>query len=237
MLDALRRLGMTEYAARCYVALVSMPGAEASAVADAAEVPRTKVYAALKDLVDARWVVAEGGRPVTYRAVAPEERMAEAEKEFLEETDAAMMELQARFASPGETIPVTAYQLRGRAATSAKALELVGRARDELLVNVGFLAQGDARPLAEAIEKARRRGVRVRVLLAPGLPDAREFRAMGARVPAFPFLGVMVDLRQALVVMPGPSGEPVGLWNPTPAFVEMVQPLLVRTWEDAAPAE
>lgn len=230
--DTLRQLGLTEYGARCYVALLSLKSGEASAVAEAAEVPRTKVYAALKDLADAGWVVASGGRPVIYRPVAPEERIALAEKRIAESVADTARELQARFAMGAQMMPVSMYLLHGRATIDAKTVELISRAREELVVNLGFVLLGEAPALAEALGKAQRRGVAVRLLLAPSI-DADAFAALGeSRTAVFPFRGVICDWRQALVVLPG-ADEPVGLWNPTQAFVEALRPALMGAWESA----
>ena len=236
ILETLRQLGLTEYGARCYVALLSLKDSEAASIAEAAEVPRTKVYAALKDLADDGWIVALGGRPVRYRPAPPEERIALAEKRIAEAAEATTRELQARFAHTAQMIPVTAYVLRGRAALDGKTGDLIHRAREELLLNLGFMLEGEERTLAEALRKARDRGVRVRLLLGPEV-DARAFGdlAKDARRAVFPFRGIVSDWRQALIVLPGAEGEPVGLWNPTQAFLDIIAPLLRAAAESAPP--
>ncbi|HVM45210.1 MAG TPA: helix-turn-helix domain-containing protein [Candidatus Thermoplasmatota archaeon] len=238
ILDTLRQLGLTEYGARCYVALLALQESEAAAVAEAAEVPRTKVYATLKDLADQGWVVALGGRPVRYRAAPPDERIAAAEKRMAEEAQTAMRELQARYAMGAQMVPFTAYLLRGRPAIEERTADLVRRAREELFVNLGFALPGEERALATALRAARDRGVRIRLLLGPQV-DARAFGdlAKGARRAVFPFRGVACDWRQALIVLPGAGEEPVGLWNPTLAFMELVSPMLRATSENAPPLE
>lgn len=235
ILDTLRQLGLTEYGARCYVALLSLKDAEASSIAEAAEVPRTKVYAALRDLADAGWVVAQGGRPVRYKPAAPEERIALAEKRIAEDAEAATRELQARFAHAAQMVPMTAFLLRGRAALEAKSEELLVRAREELLLNLGFLLPGEERALVDSLRKAQRRGVRLRVLLGPGI-DPALFREIASepRAAVFPFRGIISDWRQALVVLPGADGEFVGMWNPSQAFLDLVGPVL-RAAADQAP--
>lgn len=232
--ETLRRLGLTEYGARCYVALLSLKSGEASTIAEAAEVPRTKVYATLKDLADAGWIIASVGRPVVYRPVAPNERIAQAEKKLSEEADAATRELQARFAVGAQMLPVSCYMIRGREAVEEKAIELVARAREELLVNLGFAYPSESHALVEALRKAQRRGVTIRLLLGPDVDERAlgEF-ARNARAAVFPFRGIVCDWRQALVALPQVVGEPVALWNPTQAFVEAITPLLRGAWERA----
>lgn len=234
ILETLRQLGLTEYGARCYVALLSLKDAEASAIAEAAEVPRTKVYAALKDLADDGWIVAQGGRPVRYAPVDPGERIAQAEKRIAEDAESATRELQARFAHTAQMVPMSAFLLKGRAAIESKSVELIQRAREELLVNVGFALPGEVPVLADLLKKARARGVRVKLLLGPGI-DARPFGelAKDARVAVFPFRGIVSDWRQALILLPGDAGEPLGMWNPTQAFLDLVGPVLRGAFENA----
>lgn len=235
-LDTLRRLGLTEYAARCYVALLSLKDGEASAIAEAAEVPRTKVYAALKDLADGGWVQALGGRPVRYRPVAPDERIARAEKSILEDSDATARELQARFALGAQMVPITAYLLRGRLAVEEKTSDMLLRAREELFVNLGFAIPGEERAIAAELRRARERGVRISLLLGPDV-DARALGdlARDARAAVFPFRGIVCDWRQALIVLPSDAVEPVGVWNPTQAFMDIMGPLLRQAAQKAPP--
>lgn len=231
--DTLRQLGLTEYGARCYVALLALKSGEAASIAEAADVPRTKVYAALKDLADAGWVLAGAGRPVVYRPVSPDERIAAAEKRISENVADATRELQARYQLGAELVPVAMYMLRGRAAIEAKTVEVISRAREDLVVNLGFLFPAESRVLTEALHQAQRKGVHIRLMVGPG---ARGFEAFAPRQAIFPFRGVICDWRQALMVLPPGEGEPMAMWNPTQAFVEAIRPALLAAWDAAAPS-
>ena len=228
--ETLRQLGLTEYGARCYVALLSLKSGEASEIAEAAEVPRTKVYAVLKDLHDAGWIEATATRPVIYKPVPPDERIALAEKRIAEDVADAARELQARYAIGSQMVPISVYLLRGREAVDAKTLELIGRARESLFVNLGFVLPGEERALTEALAAAQRRGVEVHILLGPRVSG---FRGFEARAALFPFHGVICDWRQAFIVMAQGDAEPIGMWNPTQAFVEAIAPMLRAAWEAA----
>lgn len=236
ILDTLRQLGLTEYGAKCYVALLSLKDAEASSIAEAAEVPRTKVYATLKDLADDGWVVAQGGRPVRYKPIAPDERIARAEKRIAEDAEAATRELQARFSLGAQMVPMSAYMLRGRASIDAKTADLLHRAREELLLNLGFLLPGEERQLIEGLRSARERGVRIRLLLGPGI-DPKPFGdlAKDARIAVFPFRGIVCDWRQVLLALPAMDGEPIAMWNPTQTFLDLFGPMLRQAAESAPP--
>lgn len=247
VVEALQRLGLTEYAARCYAALVGMGSVEAAAVADAAEVPRTRVYGVLKDLVDGGWVISEGGRPARYRAAPPDERIPRAEKALAESAAAAVRELQARHQMSAEMMPLSVYVLRGAPAIAKKTLDVVHRAREECFLVLGFLLPGEARELAAAVEGARRRGVRLYVLIGkpplagpqPGLEHFRPFFAE-ARASPLPFRAVVGDFRHAVLVLPQPEATPdtvLGLWNPVEDFLTMLAPTFRGAYAVAAPYE
>lgn len=245
VIDTLQRLGLTEYGARCYGALVGLGEAEAATISDAADVPRTKVYGVLKDLVDAGWVTLIGGRPARYRAAPPEERVRSAEKEIADNALTVVRELQARQDMAAHMVPMSMYLLRGSAALTDKTFEVIRRARRQLVVLLGFTLPGEARELARAIEAARDRGVEVRLLVARApylgpIDGLDEFERLlrGARVSPFPFRAVIADLRQAVLVIPQPSTPPeevVGFWNPTEAFVSSLAPVFEAAWQGAPP--
>lgn len=245
VLDTLQRLGLTEYGARCYASLVALGEAEASAIADAADVPRTKVYGVLKDLVDSGWVASRGGRPVRYVAASPDERVRDAEKAIADDAATAVRELQARREMGAQMVPMSMYLLKGAPLITRKSLELVTRARRELLVMLGFTLPEEARALADALEAARRRGIVVR-LLVPAHPlfgpieGIEHFRGLlrDARQSPFPFRAVIADFKQAVITIPQPGVAPAdvtGFWNPTEAFVQALSPVLRAAW-DSAPA-
>ena len=247
VLETLQRLGLTEYGARCYAALVGLGEAEASAIADAADVPRTKVYGVLKDLVDSGWVASQGGRPVRYVAAAPDERVGAAEKTIADDAATAVRELQARREMGAQMVPMSMYLLKGAPLITQKSLELTTRARRELLVMLGFTLADEARALAAALEAARRRDVVVR-LLVPAHPlfgpidGIEHFRALlkDARQSPFPFRAVIADFKQAVITIPQVGVAPAemtGFWNPTEAFVQALSPVLRAAWDSAPPYE
>jgi sugar-specific transcriptional regulator TrmB len=230
--DTLRQLGLTEYGARCYVALLSLKSGDAAAIAEAAEVPRTKVYGVLRDLADDGWIVAGSGRPAIYRPVSPDERIAAAEKRIAEGVAGATRELQARFSAGAPMTPASMYMIRGRALIKAKSVEVISRAREELLLNLSHLFDDEKPAILEALRRAKTRGVQVRILIGPGIEGFSEF---APRRAIFPFHGIVCDWRQALIMLPQGDAEPMAMWNPTQAFVEAMRPALTGAWKSAAP--
>lgn len=72
VVDLLQRLGLTEYAARCYVALLQLGSGTAREVSDTTSVPRSRVYDAIGRLEDRGLVDTNHASPKVFRPVSRE---------------------------------------------------------------------------------------------------------------------------------------------------------------------
>ncbi len=75
-IDRLVRVGLTQYEARVYVALVRRDGSTPAEVARVAGVPRPRIYDVLDSLVTKGLAAQRPGGPAKYLATAPAEAMA-----------------------------------------------------------------------------------------------------------------------------------------------------------------
>jgi len=69
--EKLMRVGLTEYEAKVYLALLSMHLSTATKTAEKSEVPRTKIYSVLEALGSKGWVKVYSGVPMLFKAVKP----------------------------------------------------------------------------------------------------------------------------------------------------------------------
>ncbi len=69
--EKLRKVGLTEYEAKAYLALLNTHLSTASKTAEKSGVPRTKIYTVLEGLSNKGWVKMYSGYPLLFRAVAP----------------------------------------------------------------------------------------------------------------------------------------------------------------------
>lgn len=240
-LEALRALGLTEYAARAYRALVSLGPSEATTIASAAPVPRTKVYAVLADLVKRGWVDGEGGRPRRYRARRPQECFDRERARVDALLDGALPSLEAQHHDRSTRFGGPLWLLQGEDVVAQRTLEMVQRAKKEAFLAASFPLAGDEKALARAMRDALRRGVRVRVAV-PTLetPHARAFAQAGAEVrvvPPLPPRLLFVDGREAMVAFPLPSQggkrDVRAIWNPAPELLEMMGIAVQSVWSQA----
>jgi len=71
VVEKLRRVGLTEYEAKVYLALLNTHLCTATQASEKAGVPRTKIYAVLEALRNKGWVHVYSGVPLLFKAIAP----------------------------------------------------------------------------------------------------------------------------------------------------------------------
>ncbi len=239
-LKALRALGLTEYGARAYTALVALGPSEATTIASAGPVPRTKVYAVLTDLIKRGWVASESGRPRVYRAMSPSDCFDRARERIDSSLDAALPALEAKFADRSKRFAGPMWMLDGAQMIADRARDMVKRARSEIFLAASFPLPGDGRELARALRDAVRRNVRVRVIV-PDMeaPLAQPLITMGVelRVMKVPPRVMSIDTREALLALPVPRPDggmdAKAMWVPAPEILEIIQFITGPLWSSA----
>ncbi len=95
VVEKLQQIGLTEYEAKAYLALLNMHLSTATQVSEKSGVPRTKIYSVLEALKNKGWVRVYSGVPLLFKAVAPlavfEKVKGDLEK-FLESVQATLKE-------------------------------------------------------------------------------------------------------------------------------------------------
>jgi sugar-specific transcriptional regulator TrmB len=243
MLATLRRVGLTEYEARAYHALVTLGRADGATVARAAGVPPTRVHSVLRELRRKDWAAVEPGRPATFVPSPPRERLELAWTELARSYERAVGDLELAYAGRSVAASTPLWFLRDEEAIAARARDAIAAARGQVAATLPFLPSSDARELFPALARAARAGRRVRVIVAP---DHRPSRARGwpallaagveARALAMPVRLVAADF-ESVLILPRPRDEsrPVAIWNPVREFVGLLRPTFEQMWRDAAP--
>ena len=159
VMDALSLLGLSEYEAKAYEALVRLGEAKPSAVTRESGIPQSKVYDVLNRLVDAGLARVIPERPKRYAPLPPDRlgpRVTK-QREHLEEAEKRIAELGQLFASRGGPQEVgelwffvtATRDAVGTASATVHAID----PRLELMSGIG-----------PALSDARSRGIDVRVL-------------------------------------------------------------------------
>ncbi|NHX36170.1 MULTISPECIES: TrmB family transcriptional regulator [Halolamina] len=170
--DALKRLGLSNYEARVFVALQRLGTGTAQAISDASEVPRSQVYGAADDLVERGLVELVASSPKEYRPVSLEAARDQLGQRLERERDRAFENLaELRTETDDGDAGGAVATLRGRQPIDDRIADLLRRA-EQRVVFVAPDSRSVPTTLAETLRDRARDGVAVVVVTAE--PDQRE---------------------------------------------------------------
>jgi sugar-specific transcriptional regulator TrmB len=154
--EKLKRVGLTEYEAKAYLALLKTHLCTATQVSLRSSVPRTKIYAVLESLKEKGWVRIYSGVPLLFKAVDPLTVFERIKEDYTKFLDAAQATLREKVNSMKEKFVIKKFDvgLEGlkEAIKKAKTVE-INNATTGFIKNMAGVFRPDAK---------------VRVLLFPG---------------------------------------------------------------------
>ncbi len=162
----LQALGLTEYEARAYTALLALGRAVPARVARQAGIPRPKIYETLERLEGRGLSARVGQTPLEYAPLSAREYLARARRSFDDRLEVLDRDLSRLTPDPA---PEAVYHLHGEAAIRAMCEDLTLNARTQVVM------AGD-KVLAEHLEKLTPRGVKV---IYSGLAELPSIAAEG----------------------------------------------------------
>ncbi|MEM3964521.1 MAG: helix-turn-helix domain-containing protein [Thermofilaceae archaeon] len=131
-LDVLRKLGLSDYEARAYVALLAMGQLTPAEVSSAANIPYTKTYEVMRRLERKGWVVLISRSPLIYAPVKPEEALAKLKHDFNTVLEEALNTLKSLEQEGGGAALTGLYILRSFEALKRVARSIVSEAEEIL---------------------------------------------------------------------------------------------------------
>lgn len=184
--ELLQQLGLKEYESRAFVVLSRLPRGTAKDISDRSEVPRTRVYDAVRVLESKGLVEIQHGSPQQFRAVPVAEAVETLRKEYdqrVESLRSRLSTLDSLDEDGNADATHEVWSLSGAEAIRTRTTELVHEATEEVLLVVGT-ASAFTDDLADALRLAGERGVSVTVgtleeslrqAVAETLPDASVY--------------------------------------------------------------
>lgn len=184
--ELLQQLGLKEYEARSFVALTRRQQGTAKDISETSEVPRTRVYDAVRVLESKGLVETQHSNPQMFRAVTIDEAVNTLRTEYVTRTRSLREALSGLDPADGaETTEVTheVWAISGNQGITSRTQRLVEDATDEVILVIGhdgvFTDQ-----LATRLQTAVERGVSVvigtvdqtlQAEIEAALPRARVF--------------------------------------------------------------
>lgn len=198
---ALEELGFTELEARVYCELLASAPATGYRLAQAVGKAPANVYQALSSLEQKRAIVVDDGATKSFRAVAPDELLADIGARFARQQHAAKAAL-ARLQVPPPTDKI--FQLRQASQVIARAQRMLAKAREIVLFD---LFPEPLRTLTPDLTRAAARGVQVAgIIYSADAPE--EFLCLPSQgQPRTPSnwpgsqLTLVIDAREFLVAL------------------------------------
>ncbi|MFX1520636.1 MAG: TrmB family transcriptional regulator [Promethearchaeota archaeon] len=180
IVEALKILGLSEYQAKVYIALIGYGSASASAISTASKVPQNKVYSVLKELEEAGLVFVGGsGKGANiYRPNNPDFFIREMSNKYSQATGAAkdfLIPLFERSAEPHQSKSI--WVLRGTPTVYSKLVEMILGSREEVILATDTLYDLKVARVVEAIKNRQKKlsHLQVKVITyAHGIDDKYE---------------------------------------------------------------
>ncbi|AUG49361.1 transcriptional regulator [Haloarcula taiwanensis] len=159
----LQQLGLKEYEAKSFVALARRRRGTAKDISETSEVPRTRVYDAIRVLESKGLVETQHSNPQVFRAVSIDEAVNTLQSKYAERTESLRSALSGLDpADEGDSTEATheVWSISGNRGITSRTRQLVEGATEELLLVVGHKSIFTDQ-LAEQLQSAQERGVNV----------------------------------------------------------------------------
>nr|WP_277985491.1 helix-turn-helix domain-containing protein [Methanolobus psychrotolerans] len=135
LLSSLQKLGFTSYEAKVYVALVKIEDATVSALHLDSGVPNAAIYGALKKLEKKGIIEFQNAKPMRYRCIPPEEAIAKLKRDFEDECDAVLNELNTIYGeSSCEKTEELIWTINGVRNVTDKLIQMLEGAQKEIMI-------------------------------------------------------------------------------------------------------
>ncbi len=194
--DKLAVLGLSQYEARAYIALIAHGYGNADVVATTAQIPRTSSYKVLQSLEAKRFAIGTQGRPKIFKPEPPK-NVYERFKADLEETFEKLSLLHEIVYDRG--LPQLIYTIAGKEKVIEKIGELLDKStRSFMICTPAFSSIRDK--LHKKFQSALSRGVSITIVTSPtqGRPDYAKVAHRDGLLAT----DVIADYEQALIAAP-----------------------------------
>ncbi len=180
-IQLLRQLGLKEYEAKAFVALSRLPQGTAKEISEISDVPRTRVYDAVRALEAKGLVEIQHANPQRFRAVSIDEAAETLRREYENRTDSlrtTLREIEPAASTEDRQITHEVWSLTGSSAIASRTLQLVDESDDELILVVG-----DDSTYTQELESRIRAALERDVTVLIGVTDPSLKSRVEERIP------------------------------------------------------
>ena len=136
--ELLQELGLKEYEAKCFVTLSRLPEATAKEISETTDVPRTRVYDAIRILEAKGLVEVQHSNPQRFRSVPIEEAVDSLEERYESRLTTLREALEGiETVEREEEVTQEIWSLSGTDSVANRTLSLLDEATDEIVIVIG----------------------------------------------------------------------------------------------------
>jgi len=139
-IELLQKLGLKQYEAEAFVALTRRQRGTAKTISDSSEVPRTRVYDAIRVLESKGLVETQHSTPQVFRAVSIDEAVNTLQSEYIERAESLRSTLGGlEPADDADTTQATheVWAISGNQGITSRTKQLIEGATNELILVIG----------------------------------------------------------------------------------------------------
>lgn len=196
IIKTLRDIGLTEYEAKTYVALVALGEGPAEDIGNFAGIPRTSTYKVLRSLESKGFVKSLRGRPAICQAVDP----GELKREIIDRISEVFDKLeQIKGVLSDRGTPQLVYTIATKEKVMAKIGEMLDVCRERFIISTPNMRE-IRQEHGSKFKAALKRGVKVMIITEPFVkvpPSTEVHRRSGLMAT-----DVISDGRMALIAAP-----------------------------------
>lgn len=185
-IELLQQLGLKEYEAKCFVALTRRQTGTAKDISETSDVPRTRVYDAVRVLESKGLVETQHSNPQVFRAVSIDEAVMTLQNEYIERASTlrtTLRSLEPTDEEESQDVTHDVWALAGDQGITCRTRQLIDGADEEIIIVIGH-SSVFTDTLADRLQEATDRGVDViigtvseelRETVEASLPDIKVF--------------------------------------------------------------
>jgi len=243
---ALQDLGLTEYEARAYLALLKRGAMTASETSELAPVPYSKVYEVLGSLERKGWIETEPGRPSKYYPRSPTDALEATrlrrERNLRANETQVLSELTPIFEKRDSQERPDIWIVRGEFNILSKIRETLGRSTKEILIAVPTLSREIMDLASPTLLHLKSIGVKIQLMTSESidrktLDEACEFAEVKVRGQMFGG-GLVSDMQEVMLLLEGEGeGTALAIWSDHVGLARFAKNYFEYLWSDASPYE
>jgi sugar-specific transcriptional regulator TrmB len=163
-LKILKKMGLTEYESKAYLALISLISSKADTISKTAEVPRSKIYPVLESLEHKRLIKIRQGRPLEYDVIDPSEALKNYKEEFLKQLDILEGNLVEIYDNKLPAVNTPIQSIEDIKKIVQKQNDILNKSKKVVLIRLGFILPSNIDSFKKLMIKLVKGGVRVKIL-------------------------------------------------------------------------